>query len=252
MKVLYNNLLKIGKVICLMCLLCIVVGCSEEEHSSDEAEVNSTVYRNEKTVDFSDKALEKAIKKDLNQKKIYESDLKNVTSLSIHDNTKIKDWSELEKFQNLEELSVTECGISDISFIENLTNLVKVNFSDNKIKFIEPIKSPETLRNLILSNNRITELSFLEDFPQIQLLSVSGNKIEDIAGVEYCENLLYLDLRYNKIADVKGIDSLESLHTLYLDEEVEREGSIDFLIGNFRNGDVTTKQYLLKEQYDLE
>ena len=46
------------------------------------------------------------------------------------------------------------------------------------------------------------------------------------------------------------LENLHNFNTIYLDNDFDRS-QIDFMIGNFKNGDEKTKQYLLDKQYNL-
>ena len=59
-----------------------------------------------------------------------------------------------------------------------------------------------------------------------------------------------LDIRYTNITDVMMLQILPNFNTIYVNDNFDH-GKLDFMIGNFRNADKVTKDYLLEKQYDL-
>ena len=222
------------------------------QNNQDEKKDNAVVENNTtaKEVEFIDSELEKAIKKSLGKKKLYENDLKNVRKITIKNNKKIKDFSELVKFEKLKELTITNCNMTDISILEQIPNLQIVNLSGNKIVEISGKMNLKTVKELNISNNKIKNLDFLTSFPNLTKLNISTNNLSEVYGISVCENLQYVNFLNNSIKDGEELIKLKKLHTIYIDEEFDRT-QLDFLEGNFRNADVQTKKYLLGKQYDL-
>lgn len=184
-----------------------------------------------KEVKFKDKELGNVIKKYLGKQRIYENDLKTVTRLAIRNTEKIKDFSELKRFENLQELTITRCSIDDIPMKAD-------------IKF-------ENVEVLTVSNNQLTNLEILKRFPNLTRLNVSTNKITDISAIGLCKDLEYVNLLNNMVENEECIKALGKLHTIYVDDDFDRT-QLKFMVGKFRNADVLTKKYLLEQQYDLD
>lgn len=77
----------------------------------------------------------------------------NINSLTL--SAPLLNLEELNKFNNLTRLSITDSNIEDISFISNLKQLGYLILSSNKIKDISPLKSLEKLYYLNLTKNPI-------------------------------------------------------------------------------------------------
>ena len=97
----------------------------------------------------------------------------------------------------------------------------------------------------------MNNLDVLASCPNLSKLIISYNQYENLNGIEACENLQYLDIRGTFIQDVSCLSELQQFNTIYVDDEFDRT-QLDFMISNFRNGDLLTKKYLLEKQYNLK
>ncbi|KAK2984599.1 hypothetical protein RJ640_029105 [Escallonia rubra] len=81
----------------------------------------------------------------------------------------------LEKFNNLQHLSVANIGISSLEQFPHLQNLQKLILSDNRIVGgLEYLVEAglESLRDLDLSNNRIQDINDLRPLAKLKLVSL--------------------------------------------------------------------------------
>ncbi|KAK7359994.1 hypothetical protein VNO77_01966 [Canavalia gladiata] len=81
----------------------------------------------------------------------------------------------LERFQNLQHLSIANVGVSSLEQFPRLRNLQKLNLSDNRIagglEFLVQA-GLDSLRDLDLSNNRIQFIEDLAPLAQVKLVSL--------------------------------------------------------------------------------
>ncbi|XP_047181834.1 acidic leucine-rich nuclear phosphoprotein 32-related protein isoform X2 [Vigna umbellata] len=81
----------------------------------------------------------------------------------------------LERFQNLQHLSIANVGVSTLEQFPRLRNLQKLNLSDNRIagglEFLVQA-GLDSLRDLDLSNNRIQYIEDLAPLAQVKLVSL--------------------------------------------------------------------------------
>ncbi|KAL2333693.1 hypothetical protein Fmac_014906 [Flemingia macrophylla] len=81
----------------------------------------------------------------------------------------------LERFQNLQHLSIANVGVSSLEQFPRLRNLQKLNLSDNRIagglEFLVHA-GLDSLRDLDLSNNRIQYIEDLAPLAQLKLVSL--------------------------------------------------------------------------------
>ncbi len=159
----------------------------------------------------------------------------SLTNQQIKDITEIKG---LEKYRDLNSLSLHFNQISEIKGLQNLSNLKQLVLNSNQISEIKGLKNQFKLQKLGLKNNQITELKGLESLKNLEYLNLPKNVIPKIKGLEYLTNLKQLilnfnqineikglkklsnlellDLRYNKITEMKGLENLTNLKELYL------------------------------------
>ena len=108
----------------------------------------------------------------------------------------------------------------------------------------------ESVIELNLSSNALDSLEFIDKFPSLNKLNVSMNPYNSLLGIEKCKTLGSLDIRYTNITDVMMLQSLPNFNTIYVNDNFDHS-KLDFMIGNFRNADKITKDYLLEKQYSL-
>lgn len=89
------------------------------------------------------------------------------------------DLNVISEFENIEEISCANCGISDISALSSLKNIQILFLPGNRISDITPLKNLIRLRILNLSDNNITNLSPLFLLPSIQMLQADGNPTKE-------------------------------------------------------------------------
>lgn len=81
----------------------------------------------------------------------------------------------LERFENLQHLSIANVGVSSLEHFPRLRNLQKLNLSDNRIagglEFLVQA-GLDSLRDLDLSNNRIQFIEDLAPLAQVKLVSL--------------------------------------------------------------------------------
>ena len=149
-------------------------------------------------VHFADKALENAIREQLDIKKdiILKKDL-NYPFIDI-DCNKIKDLNGLENYTSLE-------------------NITFINYNPNNLN-IEILKTMPNHIGLDFFENNIDDISFLEGFSNVSTLSLRKTKVSNIKVLESLTNLKNLDLSYTNVTDIQSLKNLDKLDSLYLDE----------------------------------
>ena len=133
--------------------------------------------------------------------------------------TKLKDFSPLTSFSNLEKLNIEENKLYDIDkSISYLTKLKYLNLSKNKLnKIPDNIKRLKNLETLNIENNNITKIEVNpNEFENLNTLNLSFNKIEvinkEIINLVKIKNL---NLSLNKIEEIPDyISSLKNLESL--------------------------------------
>lgn len=135
--------------------------------------------------------------------------------------TKLKDFSPLISFSNLEILNLEENKLYDIDkSISYLTSLKYLNLSKNRLnKIPENIKNLKNLETLNIENNKITKIEIHpNEFQNLNTLNLSFNNIEvinkEIINLVKIKNL---NLSLNKIEEIPDyISNLKNLESLNL------------------------------------
>lgn len=123
----------------------------------------------------------------------------------------------LEKFQNLQHLSIANIGVSSLEQFPRLRSLEKLILSDNRIagglEFLVEA-GLESLRDLDLSNNRIQFIEDLAPLAQLKLVSLDLYECPVTRGKDYRSRVFGL------IKSLKYLDKMDA-------EENERPESDD-------------------------
>ena len=106
------------------------------------------------------------------------------------------------------------------------------------------------LQELSIDNNYLCNLEVLQSCSNLIKLDISYNQFLSLDGLDQCKELQSLDIRGTQIGDISILEEFTDFNSIYVDDDFERD-QLNFLIGNFRNGDTKTKQYLLEKQYNL-
>ncbi|KAK6924339.1 hypothetical protein RJ641_010539 [Dillenia turbinata] len=128
----------------------------------------------------------------------------------------------LEKFQNLQHLSLANIGLSSLEQFPRLQNLRELILSDNRIAGnLEHLVEAglNSLRDLDLSNNRIQYIEDLEPLAELKLVSLDLYECPVTRVKDYRSRVFGLikSLKYLDKIDVEGNERLES------DDEEEDE-----------------------------
>ncbi len=185
---------------------------------------------------FPDKALDRAVRKEVfakrdNEKPLTLDDLAKVSRvvgkgekiasleglqhchslLDIDlDNNKITDCSPLRELKLVQKLSLAGNEIETIETLEELTSLQYLDVSRNKIQDLEPIRSMQNLRSLYFEENQIRSLAPLESCKKLWSIYGSKNPIEDFSALSTLSNVDTLQLNKTGLVDLRRIGLLGS------------------------------------------
>lgn len=143
----------------------------------------------------------------------------------------------LDRFKQLERLSLRQNQISTIEFPETLgatlqeldlydnliahikgldqfTELDNLDLSFNKIKHIKRLNHMKKLKDLYFVQNKISTIENLDGLTQLRNLELGANRIRSIENLETLTGLEELWLGKNKITEIKGLDTLTNLKIL--------------------------------------
>ena len=183
--------------------------------------------------------------------------INNVTELYVGNNTQtdshITDLTGLEKFTNLQTLSINNGHYTDLTPIIGLTKLEKLSMSaSTKLSSIENLGKLTSLKELAISNcnlkslnglekltnlevllmsnepqnvamkdiNSITDFSPIQNLTKLKILNISnyndeiaGNKLENLDVFKNLTSLETLEARFCGIRDISGLSNMKNLKT---------------------------------------
>ena len=175
--------------------------------------------------------------------------MSGLNTISVEGNRLI-DIDQLANAPNLSYLYAPANKLSVTPHLERMNKLVVLDLGDNSFQELGYMGNLDQLQELHIDDNYLDNLEVLQSCPNLERLILSYNQFTSLEGIEQCQKLQYLDIRGTQIEDVSVLSGLSEFNTIYVDDDFDRS-QLDFMIGNFRNGDIKTKQYLLEKQYNL-
>ena len=182
-----------------------------------------------------------------------------------------EDLAKIAAMPNLEELILTNCGLSNISPLGRLTGLKLLDLTDNSINDINaliPLNALESLylghnaltalpvfagyqslHTLDLSYNALTDISPLAACPSIQKLNISNNRLTSISAVGSLPALTFLNASVNQVEDVSALAACTNLDTFIMEDCLIK--TIDFLndIASIREVDIDYNEIVAAPQF---
>lgn len=110
----------------------------------------------------------------------------------------------------LEELDLSENGLTDLKGIQFANNLSSLILNKNNIKNANYLKNLSKLTNLELSNNKIEDINFLTNLKKLKTVDLDSNNISQVPNLQNLKNLVSINLSNNKIGDLSFVTSLQS------------------------------------------
>ncbi|MBQ5820221.1 MAG: leucine-rich repeat domain-containing protein [Clostridia bacterium] len=134
-------------------------------------------------------------------------------SVSIAGN-KFTSLAALSAFSSVEELDVSDNGISAMPSLAEFARLKKLDVSGNALTTLSWISNQKTVASLDLSNNLITDLTTLATCPALTELNVASNLIETLAPLAGSRRLASLDISGNAVTSLNDLQNLTGILTL--------------------------------------
>ncbi len=153
--------------------------------------------------------------------------LTELVELALYGNAEAEHIESVGKLQNMQDLGLQDCGISDIHFLSGLTELRSINLNDNSVadltplagllklerlglagnavSDLEPIAGLTRLYDLALDNNQISDISALTDLSRLNQVGLSNNRITDFSPLADKPELLYAAVYGNPCTDLKPV-----------------------------------------------
>ena len=96
------------------------------------------------------------------------------------------DRAALGTLTNMESLSISDCGVSDLAFLSGLKKLTMLQVSDNAVRDLSPLSGLTALKNLYIDNNPVASLEPLYALKNLRTLSMKGISVsqEDLEALK--------------------------------------------------------------------
>ncbi|KAM9771613.1 leucine-rich repeat and guanylate kinase domain-containing protein isoform 3-T3 [Syngnathus typhle] len=121
---------------------------------------------------------------------------------------RLRDISVLCDYVHLQNLELSNNGITDLSCVSHMPFLVILDVSHNEISDFFGFKPPKNLKEVNYSYNNLTEMKDMSDYEALVKLDLDHNRLKQIHGLEKCRKLSYLSAAHNIIASVCGLDDV--------------------------------------------
>jgi len=137
-----------------------------------------------------------------------------LSKLSLY-SSRMTHFSELERFSDLESLTIQIMNFSDFSVIRRLPKLKILFLLNAELTHFE---IPDNLHTLNLYYCSLSDYKVLSTLDNIQHLSLFGTQISDVRPLAKLKNLKSLDLRKTKVRDLSPLKNLTKLKLLDISE----------------------------------
>ena len=135
----------------------------------------------------------------------------------------------LSTLPSLQNLLLSDCGISTIEPLREVTGLKRLDLSNNTVRNLEVLSGMPGLVELNLKHNALTDLGSLATLTGLTRLDVSFNSLTSLSSLASCVNLNYLDVKNNQLTSLVGIEDMIAL--TYLGAEFNQLTDISLAAG---------------------
>lgn len=155
---------------------------------------------------------------------------------AIHSDNAAEDVPEISLMgvtfkSDVEELDLSNMGITDISALSICRNLKRLNLNGNSVSDLMPLMDIPGLEKLYIKDNIVTDLRPLMALTTLKSINAEGNGISSTVPLSYLANLTELHLAGNPISDYSGLSKLSSLETLGLENTGLKDEDLEHLKG---------------------
>lgn len=110
----------------------------------------------------------------------------------------------------IEELNLSERGLTDLKGIQFASNLSSLNLNKNNIVNANHLKNLHKLTILEISHNKIEDISFITNLKKLKSIDLESNNISYVPSLQNLKNLVSINITNNKIGDLSFVDNLYS------------------------------------------
>lgn len=84
-----------------------------------------------------------------------------------------------ENLPGLEELDLSNCGLTTVCKLDKLTSLKMLNLEENAIESIKGLENLKNLERLNLYDNKISDISLINKLPKLYQINIAGNELNE-------------------------------------------------------------------------
>ncbi len=149
-------------------------------------------------------------------------DLPNLTYLNIS-YSEVTEPLVFQYPKSLTRVSFIDTQLQDLDFMKGMVNLESLTLSRVGISDITPLQSMAKLQTLRMDDNAIVDLEPLRGKPDLVSLNLQGNEVMDIGPLADLTALEELVLSYNPVTNLQPLENLNGLKELviYKDHDVK-------------------------------
>lgn len=156
----------------------------------------------------------------------------NLTVLTLLNQDKINDYSELKSCVLLDGLCLDECKVGDLSFLEVVPNITSLSLGNCNIQDLTPILKCKNLSALYINGNASIDSKQLGNMNNLQFLCLNDSQITDYSMLQNSkitslQIVGYENLDYSKISQLDQLTSLTITRDYNIDNWWNREGIKD-------------------------
>ena len=168
-------------------------------------------------VDFSDPAIEAAIRTQLNVQqdaRLLTSDLWSITEFTVPSGAKVYD--DLAHLAFVEKMTIENAVGSELDALSGLSNLTNLRITNTTVSdgVLNSIGALPKLKELTLANCGLTSISGLRNATGLIYLDLNNNTIRNISALSGMRALETLLIPHNAVNDLSAISDISSLKTL--------------------------------------
>lgn len=138
--------------------------------------------------------------------------------------------SAVSGLENLTELLMDDCGLTQLPDMSKLQRLRWLGIDDNEIADIGPVGDLEGLGILQACNNRIRDISVVAGLIDLRILQVWDNEITNISAAGKLDSLRELAFYNNRVRDISALANLKELEILGMDGNPLSDAAYDVII----------------------
>lgn len=114
-------------------------------------------------------------------------------------------------------LGLSNMKLSNIEFLNKFVNLEYLSINKNEIRDLTPIIYCEKLKIIYGQDNLISSITPLKDLSNLKIINFSNNSIQSIDVLENIKSLEKIYLNSNKILDISPIYKLKNIELIQVD-----------------------------------